>query len=95
MNLGRLTGLLVAFSILAVALVHLRAEQTRMTANMLNAQVRLVHLRRDLWTLQIRLARAKSPTRIRDRIEQSDHIDLLPPGADELSSSLFALTSGR
>jgi hypothetical protein len=95
LNFGRLTGLLTAFSILAVVLVHLRAEQNRMTASMLNAQTQRMHLRRELWVLQTRLARAKSPRRILDRIERSDQPDLRPPGADEFEDSSFALTSER
>ncbi len=95
MNFGRLVGLLAAFSILAVGLVHLRAEQTRMTAGMLNAQTRRLHLRRELWVLQTRLARAKSPGRILDRIERSEQTDLIPPGSDELGNTSFALASGR
>jgi len=98
LNFGRLTGLLLAFAVLAVWLVHLRAEQMRMTAKMLSAQTRRVHLRRELWVLQTRLARAKAPGRILDRIEgmeDSDQTDLLPPGVDEFGASSFTLTSGR
>lgn len=95
MNLGRWTGLLAAFSVLAVVLVHLRAEQVRMTAGMLNAQTQRMHLRRELWELQTRLARVKSPRRILERMERSDQPDLRPPGADEIANTSLALTSER
>jgi len=95
LNFGRLVGLLVLLAAVAVALVHLRTEQTRATARMLAAETRRNQLRRELWSLQVRTARLKSPARIRERIDQSWPRGLLPPGAEELELSSAALTAGR
>ena len=95
MNFGRVVGLLLALGAVAVALVHLRTEQTRATARMLAAETRRNHLRRELWSLQVRTARLKTPARIRERIDQTWSTDLLPPGAEELERSSVSLTAGR
>lgn len=95
MNFGRLVALLLAFGVVAVALVHLRTEQTRATARMLAAETRRNHLRRELWSLQVRTARLKTPARIRERIDRTWPTELLPPGAEALEMSSASLTAGR
>ncbi len=95
MNFGRLVGLLLAFGAVAVALVHLRTEQTCAAARMLAAETRRTQLRRALWSLQVRTARQKTPARIRERVDQTWRSDLLPPGAEELEMSYVSLTAGR
>lgn len=95
MNFGRLLGLLLAFAVVAVALVNLRTEQTCATARMLAAQTRRNQLRRELWSLQVRTARLKTPARIRERVDQTWPTDFLPPGAEEFEMSSVSLTSGR
>jgi hypothetical protein len=62
---------------------------------MLAAETRRNQLRRELWALQLRAARFKTPERIRERIDQSWHTELLPPGAEGLEMSTVILTSDR
>jgi len=95
LNFGRLIGLLLLFGVVAVGVVHLRTEQTRATARMLAAEARRNQLRRELWSLQVRTARLKTPARIRERIDQTWPTELQPPGAEDLEMSSTSLTAGR
>jgi len=95
LNFSRSLGLLLGFAVLALAVVHLRMEQTRATARWLDAQAEWSRHRRELWMLQARAARQKTPTRIHESIDHSYEMDLLPPGPDEHPSSDSALTAAR
>lgn len=95
MNFGRLVGLMLALGALAVAVVSLRTEQTRATARMLAAESRRNQSRRELWSLQVRVARLKTPARIRERVDQTWPTGLLPPSAEEFDMSTASLTADR
>jgi hypothetical protein len=77
----RLCALLAAFAWIALAVVYLRAEQTRAAARALLIESQQVEARRELWRLQTGVARLKAPERIRDRAEWFD-ADLIPPNSD-------------
>ena len=62
-------GLFLVFAGVAIALIHLRAEQTRCAAKILTIESEWVRLRRELWTVQTRIARLRAPTRLHDRRE--------------------------
>jgi hypothetical protein len=51
-----------------------------------------VRLRRDLWGLQTRIARLRSPERIHDRVA-AFQTGLVPPGFDEVSKRTERLAS--
>jgi hypothetical protein len=78
----RRCALLAAFALTALAVVHLRAEQTRAVARALAIESQSVELRRELWRLQTGVARLKAPGRIHDRVVQFD-AGLVPPGSSE------------
>ncbi len=54
----------------ALCVVHLRAEQARVAAEILSSEARRVELRREMWTLQMSVARLRTPAQIRDRVER-------------------------
>ena len=74
--------MLAVFASLALAMVHLRAEQTRSAAAKLRLESEWVRLRSELWGVQTRMARARAPDRIRDRATYLA-TGLVPPGAKE------------
>lgn len=79
----RICVLIVALAGIAVAAVHLRAEQTRYGTELLRLESQWIALRREWWSLQTRAARLRAPQRLHARIE-SLHTALLPP-TDELT----------
>lgn len=95
MNFARSAGLILALAVLALAVVHVRTEQTRSTARSLAAQAEWSRLRRELWALQARAARQKTPARIHESIDQRYEMDLLPPGPAEDLYPDTALTAAR
>jgi hypothetical protein len=74
--------LLAVFASLALAVVHLRAQQTRCAASILRLESQWVQLRSELWGVQTRMARARAPDRIRDRATYLA-TGLVPPGTKE------------
>jgi hypothetical protein len=86
--------LVVSFTVIALTLVHLRAEQTRCAAGSLRAEAESIRLRREQWELQARIARLRTPQRVHDFVD-SMQMDLLPPGEETASGSAVLLTSGR
>lgn len=81
MSVGRVCVLVMALGAVAMAAVHLRAEQTRCAADLMNMEARWMDLRREWWTLQARAARLRAPERIRGQMAQRD--DLRPPAPVE------------
>ena len=67
MTVRRGVCLLAIFASIALAVVHLRAEQTRCAASVLRLESDWVRLRSELWAVQARVARARAPDRIQDR----------------------------
>lgn len=75
---------LVVFGLLAmtaVAVVHIRAEQTRCVHRILKMEREWVEARRELWAIETRGARARTPERVRSRVAMQRD-DLVPPEAD-------------
>jgi len=81
LNAGRVCVLVTALGAIALAAVHLRAEQTRCAADLMNLEARWINLRREWWTLQARAARLRAPERIRGQVARRG--DLHPPTFDE------------
>lgn len=69
MNAARASCLFVAFAGIALATIHLKSEQTRSAARVLEFESQWVALRREWWALQARAARLRVPVRLRDRVE--------------------------
>lgn len=82
MSVRRGATLLAVFASLALAVVHLRAEQTRSASSILRMESEWVRLRSELWGVQTRMARARAPDRIHDRATYLA-IGLVPPGTKE------------
>lgn len=82
MTVTRGCVLLAAFAVIALAVVHLRAEQTRCASRALKIESDCVRLRGDLWSLQTRMARMRAPDRIHDRATYLA-TGLVPPGTRE------------
>ena len=79
MTIVRGSALLAAFAVIALSVVHLRAEQTRCAARVLKIESDWVRFRGDLWSLQTRIARMRAPDRIHDRVTYLA-TGLVPPG---------------
>ena len=82
MSIQRGATLLAIFASLALAVVHLRAEQTRCASSILRMESEWVRLRSELWGVQARMARARAPDRIHDRATYLA-TGLVPPGTKE------------
>lgn len=82
MSATRVIGLVAGFALLALALVHLRSEQTRSAAALLRMESRRAELRRDLWDLQTRSARLRTPQRVMESAELLP-TDLAPPSQEK------------
>ena len=63
----RCVTLIVSLAVVAIALVYLRWEQTRIAAGLVHAETRWVALRREWWSVQASTARFRSPARMRGR----------------------------
>ena len=81
MTIGRVCTLLTAFVLIALAVVHLRAEQTRCAARTLAIESKCIEQRRELWRLQASVARLQAPSRVHDCMDWY-RADLVPPQAD-------------
>lgn len=82
MSVRRGVSLLAVFASLALAVVHLRAEQTRSASAILRMESEWVRLRSELWGVQTRIARARAPDRIHDRVTYLA-TGLVPPGTKQ------------
>lgn len=70
MTVRRGLVLIAGFLVLALVRVHLRAEETRLTARIQALRAERVDLRRESWSLQLETARLRSPDQIRDRADR-------------------------
>jgi len=68
----RISLIIVALAAIAVGLVHLRREQTRVAYQTQRAQIRQVELRRRLCDQQVELGRLTNPQCVRRRASQLD-----------------------
>ncbi len=92
MTVARGCILLACFACVALAIVHLRCEQTRCAARIAAMDGKWLELRSELWGLQTRIARLRAPQRIHDRVA-SFQTGLVPPGFDGVDRSREHLAS--
>ncbi len=88
----RCVTLIVSLAVVAITLVYLRWEQTRIAAGLLHAETRWVELRREWWSVQASTARFRSPARMRGRagVIQGDPrllVDSIAPTAEPFNDS--------
>jgi hypothetical protein len=67
--------LLLAMAGVAMGTVYVRSEQSRAAGAALRHEAKCHDLRRDLWAMQTRLARLRSPSQIHDRLGRL-HVEL-------------------
>ncbi|MDY7011097.1 MAG: hypothetical protein SVV80_10155 [Planctomycetota bacterium] len=75
----RFAWIILAFAVIAVAMVHLRLEQAFVRAETFQMSARRCEIRRRLWDHQIRLGELASPRQVNRRGRQLA-LELLPPG---------------
>ena len=67
MSASRTVTLILSLAAIALTVVVLRWEQTRLEAGLLRAETRWSALRRDWWSVQSTTAMLKTPARVRRR----------------------------
>jgi hypothetical protein len=67
MTMPRMVGLLLGLAILGVAVVALRLEQAQELREIQRLQFEQVEARQKIWTLNMELARLRSPQMVRER----------------------------
>jgi hypothetical protein len=81
MTVVRATAVLLVFGAIALCLVCLRAEQTRIAARIQALEVKRVELRQASWEVQMEIARLKTPEQVTDRVERL-RLNVLGPGPE-------------
>ena len=85
---------LLLVGIICLTVVALRAEKVRVETRIQAHTAELVHCRRQVWSLQMEIARLRSPEKIQQRIERfsltvgADFDRWLSPDTDEAFASL-------
>ncbi len=85
---------LLLVGIVCLTVVALRAEKVRVESSIQAHTAELVHCRRQVWALQMEIARLRSPEKIQQRIERfsltvgADFDRWLSPETDESYASL-------
>lgn len=67
--MARCAAMLLGLALMALAVVHLRAEQARLIARALAHESRWIELRREKWDVEVQMARLRSPERVRHWLE--------------------------
>ena len=75
----RFVWIILAFTVIAVAMAHLRLEQASVRAETYRLSALRHEVRRTLWDQQIRLGELTSPRQVNQRGRQLA-LELLPPG---------------
>ena len=75
----RFAWIILAFAVIAAAVVHLRLEQASVRAETYRLSASRHEVRRTLWDQQIRLGELASPRQVNQRGRQLA-LELLPPG---------------
>jgi len=70
MKVERWLGVLGMWVGVALATVHLRAEQARSAARCLRSESDRLAWRADLWALQMEVARLRGPAELRQRLQR-------------------------
>lgn len=78
MTIPRFLVLLAVVGALGLAVVALRADQTRRSHHIQKLQYQQLELRRRIQANQVRIARQRSPQMIRDRAQRFD-LPVTPP----------------
>jgi len=84
--------LLALMGFLAFLLVLLRIEQVRCSAGIMALQGASIEQRRELWRLQVAVARLRSPPHLHDRIKWFD-AELVAPRSGEQTEEERRLVS--
>ena len=92
MSVFRACGLFAALGAVAVMLVHLRAEEVRCAARILAMDSDWTQLRRELWRVQTRSARLRTPRRLHERVE-TGLSDLVAPGSEARPETLMRVAA--
>ena len=80
----RLTFLIFSMAVIAVALVHLRRQETSLRHEILQIEASRVDLRRQLWSGQVDLAYKLRPEDVRRRSEEMA-LQMTPRPAGQLA----------
>lgn len=83
MKLSRVIPVLLVFATVGLGLVYLRAEQARSASAALRHEAEWFQLKRDLWDLEARVARLRSPEQLHQRMVLFD-LGLTLPDRDSL-----------
>ncbi len=94
MSAWRISVLAALFAVIALAVVFLRAEQTRAAGRTLRLEAQWVQARRDLWLSRSGVARLRSPEQVHDRAARFGS-EVLPPGAIDQMQQGRRLAVGR
>ncbi len=70
MTIVRGLYLLSFLGVLSVGVVALRTDQIRTAANIERMRGDVLQLRRESWTLQMEIARLRTPEQVRNRVER-------------------------
>jgi len=90
MNAFRGCVVLAAFTLVALVVVHLRAEQTRCMARTLRMESKCYELRHDLWSVQSQVSRLRAPASLHTRLRWFD-VGVVPPGESQKTSRVQRL----
>ena len=70
MTIPRMVGVLLALTVIGIAVVVIRVDQAATSRRIQALQFRQTDLRREIWTQELELARLRSPRMIRERAER-------------------------
>lgn len=70
MHPARTVGVVALLVGVALAIVGLRGEQARTASRMMKLSGQRIALRRELWDMQMAVARLRAPDQVRDRVER-------------------------
>jgi len=70
MKVGRWLGVIVLLSVTALGMVLLRERQRSCVHEIIQSQQERIAMRRELWTLQMSVARLRTPQRIKGHLDQ-------------------------
>jgi hypothetical protein len=94
MTVGRAVALLVVLGSLALCVVQLRSERVRCAARVAELRSERLRIRRDSWTVQMEIARMRTPDEIRARVQRWD-LQVLRPHPPLDKSHPDALAESR
>ena len=67
MTIPRMVGLLICLAVIGIAVVAIRADQTRASWRIQQMQFEQTRMRREIWTQEMELARLRAPRMVRER----------------------------